>query len=153
MWLLHRAQANQGDKGTIDLWRGMKNLLPDEDFVSCGGAEPSPMSTTMDLSVAFRYSLSKDSLLFKIRTKTWAQRGADITYLSAFPAEREYAVPSKKAHDLDTLPVFLRCCVAGRRLLYPPLTFLHPTGNQPMKVHKNGITFTVLEVEPFLSGG
>ena len=48
------------------------------------------------------------------------QRGADLQYLSAFPAEKE--------------------------LLYPPLTFLRPTGET--LEYEN---FTVVECEPFAS--
>ena len=49
-------------------------------------------------------------------------RGADLQYLSAFPAEKE--------------------------LLYPPLTFLQPTG-WSMEHSVGGVKFTVIEVEPF----
>ena len=48
-------------------------------------------------------------------------RGADLSYLSAFPAEAEF--------------------------LYPPLTFLAPTG-QREEVSVEGVTFTVVEVSP-----
>ena len=61
-------------------------------------------------------------LLFKIKTKSFMQRGADLQYLSAFPAEKE--------------------------LLYPPLTFLQPTG-WSMEHSVGGVKFTVIEVEPF----
>ena len=50
------------------------------------------------------------------------QRGADLQYLSAFPAEAE--------------------------LLYPPLTFLQPTG-WSMEHSVGGVKFTVIEVEPY----
>ena len=70
-----------------------------------------------------RYSKSDGaSLLFKIKTKSFMQRGADLEYLSAFPAEKE--------------------------LLYPPLTFLQPTG-WSMEHSVGGVKFTVIEVEPF----
>ena len=58
----------------------------------------------------------------KIKTKSFMQRGADLEYLSAFPAEKE--------------------------LLYPPLTFLQPTG-WSMEHSVGGVKFTVIEVEPF----
>lgn len=47
------------------------------------------MSTTMDLEVAVRYSLSMKSLLFKIITKDFLALGAELQWLSAFPAEQE----------------------------------------------------------------
>ena len=80
------------------------------------------MSTSSDLATAVRYSLSSRSLLLKIKTKSFMQRGADLQYLSAFPAEKE--------------------------LLYPPLTFLQPTG-WSMEHSVGGVKFTVIEVEPF----
>lgn len=80
------------------------------------------MSTTDDLSVAATYALSSCSLLLKLRTKSFMQRGADLTFLSAFPAEREY--------------------------LFPPLTFLQPTG-RVIEVVSGSSMFTVVEVEPF----
>ena len=90
--------------------------------LASGGTELAPMSTTTDLKVAVEYSMSESSLLFKIKTKSFMQRGADLQYLSAFPAEKE--------------------------LLYPPLTFLQPTG-WSMEHSVGGVKFTVIEVEPF----
>jgi hypothetical protein len=82
-----------------------------------------PMSTTTDLGVALAYSLSASSLLFKVHTKSFLQRGADLTFLSAFPAEAE--------------------------ILFPPLTFLRPTGKTlTVEFPGAGIKFTVVEVEP-----
>ena len=51
------------------------------------------MSTTADLSIAVKYSLSKTALLFRIITNTFMQCGADLQFLSAFPAEVEYLYP------------------------------------------------------------
>ena len=47
--------------------------------------------------------------------------GIDLTFLSVFPHEREY--------------------------LYPPLTFLQPTGKKHVLKHE-GQVYTILEVEP-----
>ena len=68
--------------------------------------------------------MSESSLLFKIKTKSFMQRGADLQYLSAFPAEKE--------------------------LLYPPLTFLRPTG-ATLEYEHDGVKFSVVECEPFAS--
>ena len=120
---LRAVEAHAGDQGVLDLWRGMKNLtVGASDFLSSGGTELAPMSTTDDLGVATRYALSTCSLLLKLRTKSFMQRGADLTFLSAFPAEREY--------------------------LFPPLTFLQPTG-KVVEVVSGGSMFTIVEVEPF----
>ena len=48
------------------------------------------------------------------------ERGADISFLSAFPGEREY--------------------------LFPPLTYLQPTSKTSMTL--NGVAYVVLQVEP-----
>ena len=89
-----------------------------------------PTGTTTDLAVALQYSTSQASLLFKIKTKSFMQRGADLSYLSAFPGERE--------------------------LLYPPLTFLQPTGKTMDYVVEAAdgapaAKYTIVEVEPFAS--
>ena len=119
---LRAVEAQEGDQGTVDLWRGMKNLRVVESFTAQGGTELAPMSTSTDLQVAVQYSRSPSSLLLKIRTKSFMQRGADLAFLSAFPGESE--------------------------LLYPPLTFLAPTG-RTMEYEQAGMKFTVVEVEPF----
>jgi hypothetical protein len=82
------------------------------------------MSTTTDIATAVSYCLSSKSLIFKIVTKNGLQRGADLQWVSAFPAEAE--------------------------ILYPPLTYLQPTGRtQVIQVHK--CLFTVVEVNPTLA--
>ena len=64
-----------------------------EEFLEQGGSESALMSTTSELEVAVGYALSPNSLLFKIRTASFMQRGADISFLSAFPAEAEFLYP------------------------------------------------------------
>ena len=87
----------------VDLWRGMAQMGAVADsFEREGGTELAPMSTTSELSVAFSYAASAQALLFKIASSSFMDRGADISWLSAFPGEREY--------------------------LFPPLTYLRPTG-------------------------
>jgi hypothetical protein len=84
------------------LWRGMRNLEMVEEFMVHGGTELAFMSTTTDVNVAVRYCLSSNSLLFKIVSDNFMTMGADLQWLSAFPGEAE--------------------------ILYPPLTYLKPTG-------------------------
>jgi hypothetical protein len=81
----------------------------------------APMSTTTDIKTAAFYSISKESLIFKIVTKHNLERGADLQWLSAFPAEKE--------------------------ILYPPLTYLHPTGRTQV-VEVDDHRFTIVEVTP-----
>ena len=119
-----RAAGDTGGSGAADaqdLWRGMKNLRAADDFLRRGGTELAPMSTTTSLAVAVQYSLSPSSLLFKISTKSFLQRGAELTFLSAFPAEAE--------------------------VLLPPLTYLRPTG-QKLELIIGDLRYTVIEVEP-----
>lgn len=54
------------------------------------------MSTTTDLSIAVAYSISSRSLLLKLRTNSFMGRGADLTYLSAFPGESEILVSTRR---------------------------------------------------------
>ena len=60
------------------------------------------------------------SLLLKLSTPNFMDRGGAIAFLSAFPAEAEY--------------------------LYPALTFLKPTGRRE-DVSVGGVAFTIVEVE------
>jgi hypothetical protein len=88
--------------GTKSLWRGMRNLDVADEFMKEGGTEMAFMSTTTDLSVAVRYCLSNQSLIFKVVSTDFMSMGADVQWLSAFPGEAE--------------------------ILYPPLTYLKPSG-------------------------
>ena len=106
---------------TVDLWRGLKNVEAASGFLESGGTELAPMSTTTSIGVAMSYSLSPCSLLLKVRTVSFIDRGADLAWLSAFPAEAE--------------------------VLFPPLTFLQPTG-RTLKVEREGWKVVVVEVEP-----
>lgn len=93
----------KGPDDEMDLWRGMRDMKLEEDFAQKGGTEFAMMSTTKDLSIAVQYGSGGNTcLLVKITTEDFKTRGADLTYLSAFPGEREY--------------------------LFPPLTYLKPTG-------------------------
>ena len=144
--------------GQTVLWRGMRNLDVADDFMSVGGTELAFMSTTLDLRVAVSYCISSQALLFKIVTPDFMAMGADVRWLSAFPAEKE--------------------------ILYPPCTYLKPTGRvqviicsafgctgvietcsaasfvcilmilqQTVQIDRNGhkVSFKVVEVHPQLS--
>ena len=122
-----RAAAAAGDRGACDLFRGMKHVAAPGDFLRFGGTELAPMSTTTSLRVAAQYAKSTSSIIFKITTQSFLQRGADLAFLSAFPGEAEF--------------------------LLPPLTCLRPTGRKQTitfhSEHRHEVEkYTVIEVEP-----
>jgi len=57
----------------------------------------------------------------QVKTSSFMDRGAELSWVSAFPAEAE--------------------------VLFSPLTFLQPTG-RTLVVELHGLKFTVVEVEP-----
>ncbi len=110
----------------------MKNVQVAVNFMLEGGTEMGFLSTTTDLEVAVRYSISQNCLLFKIAVPDFMSMGAELQWISAFPGEAE--------------------------VLYPPLTYLKPTGrtqtrSQSMIVNRNGqqLSFEVVEVHPTIS--
>jgi hypothetical protein len=100
----------------------MRNVDIPQQFLTEGGTEVAPMSTTADIQIALAYSASAQGVLFRLHTKSAMQRGADLTFLSAFPGEKEY--------------------------LFPPLTYLQPMEASKKTITLAGATFTVLEIEP-----
>jgi len=120
--------SDAGAYDARDYWRGMRNVAVPADFMAEGGTEAAPMSTSSDFRVALQERLhshrqlttslhtvcshrlfalqysnkAEKRLLFKVLTQTFLDRGADLRFLSAFPGESEF--------------------------LYPPLTYLRPTG-------------------------
>ena len=99
----------------------MRNAEMPEEFLQLGGTELAPMSTTTDLTVAMEYSASKNALILRLNTASFMERGADISFLSAFPTEKE--------------------------VLYPPLTFLRATGQKQTIVVGDG-SVTIMNVVP-----
>ena len=120
-----RARTASEERNVV-LWRGMRNVRVSQEFMQLGGTELAFMSTTSDVKVAVRYSLSRHSLLFKLVCPNFMAIGAELNWLSAFPGEAE--------------------------VLFPPLTYLQPTGRTDCveTVDRDGkpVTFTVVEVTP-----
>ena len=85
-------------------------------------AQRGVMSTTSDENVAIRYGMSKNSLVFKVVASSFMQRGASLKWLSTAPFEEEY--------------------------LFPPCTYLKPTGRKQDIVLANEQACTVVEVTP-----
>ena len=80
----------------IDLYRGMRNRELPEEFFPRGDTRLDLMSTTPCLDVALRYAASRPSLrsvIFRLRMQGSPERGADLTFLSGFPDERESLFP------------------------------------------------------------
>jgi len=121
---LRAVRATDGRAATdaVVAYRGMRNMELPERFVSEGGTEYAPMSTTTSLSVALKYALSRRSLLFRISAPSFMQAGADLGFVSAFPTEAE--------------------------LLYPPGTYLRPTGYQETFKLDDNTSVHVIDVEP-----
>ena len=91
---LNELKGKDHSEGSMDLWRGYHDvaIIP-EKFLESGGTELAPMSTSTELDVALNYGLRGDFrhlTVFRLRTKNSLQRGADISWLSCFPAENEY---------------------------------------------------------------
>lgn len=110
------------------LWRGIKEVHANKDFLLMGGAELAPMSTTSNFKVAMEYGICQEgSLLLKVLVDSALDHGADIQWLSAFPGESE--------------------------VLYPPLTFLKSTQRyQQIKCEKKGgAVVNILEMIPNMS--
>jgi hypothetical protein len=108
--------------------------------LACARVQLAPMSTTTKFRTAAEYSVGDKgghSLIFKIKTRNNLQRGADLKWLSAFPTEAE--------------------------ILFPPLTYLQPTGSTQQVVvekyyaknqedtDKEEYLFTIVEVTPTIA--
>ena len=105
---------------TLVFWRGMKDLQMTDEFMRTGGSEMACMSTTSSRQVAQDFALSQSPLLFKFVSKSFMSHGADISFLSVYPGEKE--------------------------VLYPPLTYLRPI--RISKEMIGTTVYTVVEVEP-----
>ena len=121
------SNTNTNNTACKILWRGIQNVHLSNDYKKEGGTELAPMSTTSDINVALKYGLcSTGSIIFKILVPNALTSGADLKWISAFPEEAE--------------------------VLYPPLTYLTPTGRIQVISSSDGkCSVTVIEVKPDLS--
>ena len=95
------------------------------DRVGEFGSRKSGLRLDFQHNVTILLVLSWKELIFKLKSESFMDRGADISWLSAFPAEAEN--------------------------LYPPLTYLRPTGRREVvKATSAGraVEFEVVEVTP-----
>mmetsp|Transcript_21074 Transcript_21074/g.37711 ORF Transcript_21074/g.37711 Transcript_21074/m.37711 type:complete len:1057 (-) Transcript_21074:472-3642(-) len=114
---LRACHMGKKDFMTTYLWRGMRDRTVMTDFLQRGGTELACMSTTRTVAVAASYAKSDFPLLFRIKVDSPMELGADIRWLSMYPNEAE--------------------------VLYPPLTFIKPLFQQPIKDCKGGVVVTV----------
>jgi len=107
----------------LELWRGNRDLKLEECFRTLGGTDIAPVSTSTDVRVALNYSNRAETrLIFKLVTNGFMERGASIAFLSCFPGEAEY--------------------------VYPPLTYLRPTGMVEEIELPGGVRYIAVEVHP-----
>ena len=114
--------GGMGSSERVHLFRGLRDSSVPASFLSLGGTELAPMSTTSELDVAMRYSASRNSVILRLCTDSFMDRGADISYLSAFPGEKE--------------------------ILFPPLTYLKPCEGSLRTLEVLGSTYQTLDVMP-----
>ncbi len=77
---------------------------------------------TAKLWVALKYSQEGDSsVLLWLRTQNFMDRGVDLTWISAFPHEREF--------------------------LFSALTYMQPVRDEPIVVKIGDVTYHVFEVK------
>ena len=101
-------------------WRGMRDIGLTMEFMQKGGTEFGCLSTSASKDVATNFAASALPLIFKFETKDFTSRGADISFLSVYPAEKE--------------------------ALYPPLTYLRAVKTE--KETLGSIAMLVATVEP-----
>ena len=102
----------------------MSNREIFDTFMVEWGTEWAPMSTTADLKVALHYSQGPAgtiSTLLWLRTDGFMSRGVDLSWISAFPHEKEY--------------------------LYPPLCYLKPTHKEPIVLNIGKTLYQIVELK------
>jgi hypothetical protein len=117
---IKKLRGNDKSGVTTDLFRGLGGVAVGEAFLESGGVMSAPMSTSKAMTTAFKYAASQHMLILKFKTENFRQRGADISFLSAFPEESEY--------------------------LYPPGTYLQPGPRESFTI--GDVELTVVEVTP-----
>ena len=108
----------------------MRNMRVTDEFLAHGGSELAPTSTTHNPEIAVRYAKvwsangerdDEQALIFRVLVEDFMHQGPDLSFLSAFPHEKE--------------------------ALYPPLTFFKPHG-KPRHLTYDGTKFTIIDVKP-----
>ena len=74
-------------------YRGMANMTVMGDFIEHGGTEMACMSTSEIKEEALKFAASKHPMLLQFEVETSVQCGADISWLSMYPDEKEWLFP------------------------------------------------------------
>lgn len=117
------ATQSHSNKAQV-FWRGMVDLCVTDEFLAVGGTEMSCMSTTSSKKVAADFAKKSKTapLLFKLISNDFMSHGADISFLSVYPKEKEN--------------------------LYPPLTYLGPVSSEITIEVIDGREYQVIHVQP-----
>jgi hypothetical protein len=89
----------------LDCQRGLKSVI-------AGGTEQAMMSTTSNIAVAVRYSLSTGSVLFKLQTSSFMDHGAGHCCVCAMLCRYELPSSMLLIYSWSTLfdgPIFYMC--------------------------------------------
>ena len=109
------------------LYRGMKDIELPAEFRASGGTELAPMSATFSLDTAVKFATGgQRATVMRVHNADWTMRGADLRFLSCYPAEEESLFPPL---------TFLRCRPAAAGAATPTVTT------------DSGVTFEVVDVE------
>lgn len=108
---------------TVVYWRGLKGMALPKQFAEEGGIEFGCMSTSASKDVAIQSSESAHPLVFKYETANFMSRGADISFLSVYPEEKEALYPPLTYLSVDKLSVEVmnhtRVLVASVKPMFP----------------------------------
>lgn len=100
-------------------WRGLDSVALTQRFANEGGTEFGCMSTSTEKDVAIEFSEGKHPLVFKFVTDNFMSRGADISFLSVYPKEKETLYPPLTYLQVDHIGVevinYTRVLVASVR--------------------------------------
>jgi hypothetical protein len=109
--------------GETSFWRGMTDVKASKEFIEQGGSELGFMSTSRDQTVAVDFANGGCPMVIEVVVNEYLERGADISFLSQFPLEKE--------------------------ILYPPLTYLKHISSSESSI--NGKKAHVFRVKPIIA--
>lgn len=103
---LRAVDAHKPDRNEpMVYWRGLDGMSLSQRFVKEGGTEFGCMSTSTSKDVAIEFSEGEHPLVFKFVTDNFMSRGADISFLSVYPEEKETLYPPLTYLQVDHIGV------------------------------------------------